>query len=774
MRPRSFYYKLVIFGCLLCSLPVLFIGTFSYLNSSSQIQSQVNSGKALLLRQTASNVEQIMKTLDHTLNQVANSTLMNDALSRPLDVYDFQIYDDLRNELSYLQSFDIKVADVIVFNAERNWYLQNSGLYRFDEVPQYEQLLQQFNLPANSNWRLYPSSLFYNKENDYSGCEYNISLVKKLPVQSFEKTGLTFANIPTCRIADMILSDHQSEEMIILDENHHILVHRDPDWIGKSIADTGFVDSLETLASNQGQFEATLEDGTYSVNHIRSEYNGWTYLSVISLDELTRDSKMIGWFTLITCLVILLVSLALVWLGSRRMYSPIHRLLNKLGETLPESPSKKMGEFQFIDEQLQHLFHSKSELEQQIHKHLQQVQTFTLIKLYNGQIRPADIAARLRDIEVDEPIDQWRQMAVLTVQIDTLRETRYTAKDLDLLLFAINNMIEDLIPVSRRFPPIVMEQTQVTLVGDPIEPEEGNEPSIDAEAFQSYLYTITESIQQTVMRLLNLQVSIGVSLPFTSVSEASRAYLEGTEALKQRIKLGDGVIIQYADLNHGNHSLRIHFPEQVERELFDAIKLADEEKSADLLKELIHTVIQGGDAPREFQIQLIRLLNDLMVMLQEAGISLTQIRAKGSPYEELLQLHTSQDVEEWFLREMISPLLGIFRDRRESQFHNLSEKIIHMIHEGYDTDLTLEGCAAELHYNVNYLSSVFRKETQLTFSEYLSKHRFKMAKKWLAETDMTIREISERLQYNNSQNFIRSFRKLEGMTPGHYRKQFEG
>ena len=50
----------------------------------------------------------------------------------------------------------------------------------------------------------------------------------------------------------------------------------------------------------------------------------------------------------------------------------------------------------------------------------------------------------------------------------------------------------------------------------------------------------------------------------------------------------------------------------------------------------------------------------------------------------------------------------------------------------------------------------------MSFSEYLSQYRFKMFKKWLVETDMPIKDIAEKLSYNNSQNFIRSFRKLEG------------
>jgi len=58
----------------------------------------------------------------------------------------------------------------------------------------------------------------------------------------------------------------------------------------------------------------------------------------------------------------------------------------------------------------------------------------------------------------------------------------------------------------------------------------------------------------------------------------------------------------------------------------------------------------------------------------------------------------------------------------------------------------------------------------VTFSEYVSQYRLKIAKQWLEETDMTIAEIAERLKYNNAQNFIRYFKNLEGITPGRYRK----
>ncbi|MGO4350167.1 helix-turn-helix transcriptional regulator [Paenibacillus sp. MCAF9] len=84
--------------------------------------------------------------------------------------------------------------------------------------------------------------------------------------------------------------------------------------------------------------------------------------------------------------------------------------------------------------------------------------------------------------------------------------------------------------------------------------------------------------------------------------------------------------------------------------------------------------------------------------------------------------------------------------------------------------MSLELCAGRINYHPDYVSRVFRKETGVTFSEYLSRYRLQMAKIWLAETDMKVAEIADKLQYNIAQNFIRYFRKMENITPGQYRE----
>lgn len=109
-------------------------------------------------------------------------------------------------------------------------------------------------------------------------------------------------------------------------------------------------------------------------------------------------------------------------------------------------------------------------------------------------------------------------------------------------------------------------------------------------------------------------------------------------------------------------------------------------------------------------------------------------------------------------------------ENREIRSKTIVHEIIQMVHEEYDTDLTLEKCASRLNLHTNYIWRLMRSEMNTTFREYLSQYRLKMAKRWLKETDMPIGEIAEKLTYDNAANFIRYFKKLEGVTPGQYRE----
>lgn len=766
MKPLSFLSKLMIFTIVVSTLPVLFIGSYSYLTSTREIQKNVNRSKIELISQINSNVERKLTTVNQTLNQVVNSTVLKKALQNPLNESDFKLYNDLRNEIRNMQSFDTKLEDVVLINLEQNWMVKNSGLYRMSEYKDREGLERLMDTPDDTSWILTPSSWFYSEENaDSAPCNYSISLIKKLPVAGLHKYGLALANIPACSLQDVVAIDSESpDNVIVVNESRQILMHPDPTLIGRQLEETGWEETSLIADETQpaGQFQTYIGKKEYAVTYFRSQLNGWVYLSMTSMGSLTREAGKIGLYTFYVCLLMLILSIGLAWFGSRRMYSPIERLLHLIGRRKTDVRRGHADEFELIGEEYHRLFQSKSQLETEVRQHIRQVRTFSLIEAFQGRYTKRQLLEKLEQYGYSEQIETWQTMAVFTLALDFSEDSAYVKKDLNLLLFAAQNIIEELLNPQSRFAPVVMDQTIVTLIGSP-----DGEP----DSFRQAVYAWTEKLQLEIHQCLKLQASIGLSLPFQSIPKLSIAYREGIEALKYRIKLGTGVIIQYENINSGKHVLNVNYPTHKESELLDAIKLAETEKAKELTGRLFDSLFGQELSPQEYQLPLTRLLNNLLVMMQEAGIALHQIQpAGGSLFEEMLSLHTRAEIEDWFWTTVIHPMIRIFNNRQNAQYQNISEKIIDLIQHEYDAELTLEACAARLHYNANYISSIFRKETGYSFSEYLTMYRFKMAKQWLRDTEMPVKEIAAKLGYNNSQNFIRSFRKVEGLTPGQYRE----
>ncbi|GIP40613.1 putative HTH-type transcriptional regulator YtdP [Paenibacillus sp. J31TS4] len=749
---------------------MLALGLFSYLKLSSTIEAQAEQSDIPIMNQMNGNIEQVLKTLDYSLNRISDSSVMQDVLYRSMTYMDFQLYNDLRREFGHLQSLDMKVTDVLLVNASESWVINNRGLYGLDQFPEKDHLLSFFSLPYNSNWILHKNGELGSRDTQSYTCSNTIVLVKKLPLNGSDKRALVFAHIPVCSLAKMMGEETDTRHVMILDENYRIVAHPNEDLIGKSVLETGYMKEtdLERITEHQGQFTSEAKSASYSVTYSRSEFTKWTYVSFTELGELKKASRPIGWFTLYTCLAIIAVSLGFVVLGSRRMYTPVQGIVKAITDSLPVRDaargSKHRSEFQMIEDFIQNLFASNSSLKSELERHTQQVSVFFLINLFSGKVPKHEIEDRLEQYGYLEQIQNWGRLAVLTLEIDSIEDTKYGASDYELLMFAVNNIVEECIPPQSRLTPVVVDRTQATLVGF---------SGMDEEAFDSHLYQLTELIQKNVRLFLDLDVSIGISLPFTSPRHARRAYREGQEALMQRLKLGKGIIVPYANLNAGKHTLIFSYPKHLQNELIDSIKLADEERAHALLKQWLDEVLGKERSPQDDQISLIRLLNDLMIVMQESGIQLEATDPQGrSVHEELLQLYVSQEIEAWFRGRILAPMLQVFRDRRDSQYHNLSEQMIDMIQKEFDTDLTLEECASRLHYNAFYLSNVFKRETDMTFSEYLSMYRFQMARKWLTETDLPVKDIASRLRYTNPQNFIRSFRKHEDMTPGQYRAKY--
>lgn len=95
--------------------------------------------------------------------------------------------------------------------------------------------------------------------------------------------------------------------------------------------------------------------------------------------------------------------------------------------------------------------------------------------------------------------------------------------------------------------------------------------------------------------------------------------------------------------------------------------------------------------------------------------------------------------------------------------------MIRYIDTHYDRSLSLGDLAREMNLNPNYLSQVFKKETGKTFLKYVTDLRIEKAKTMLDSGSYSISEIASALGFNDYFYFLKTFKRVTGLTPKQYK-----
>lgn len=100
------------------------------------------------------------------------------------------------------------------------------------------------------------------------------------------------------------------------------------------------------------------------------------------------------------------------------------------------------------------------------------------------------------------------------------------------------------------------------------------------------------------------------------------------------------------------------------------------------------------------------------------------------------------------------------------------EKILNDIKSNYHCDITLSRTAREHSISPEHLSRIFKKETGLSFHEYLTSIRLKEAERLLKlEEKKSVSEIAFSCGFNDSNYFSHKFKTVYGLSPLQFQKR---
>lgn len=96
-------------------------------------------------------------------------------------------------------------------------------------------------------------------------------------------------------------------------------------------------------------------------------------------------------------------------------------------------------------------------------------------------------------------------------------------------------------------------------------------------------------------------------------------------------------------------------------------------------------------------------------------------------------------------------------------------KVISLMQEHYDRDLTLGKLADSVHLSVWHLCHLFKTETGRPPAQFLKSIRMEEARRLLESTLLSVKEVLNKVGMSDQSHFVKDFKKIYGRTPTNYR-----
>lgn len=125
------------------------------------------------------------------------------------------------------------------------------------------------------------------------------------------------------------------------------------------------------------------------------------------------------------------------------------------------------------------------------------------------------------------------------------------------------------------------------------------------------------------------------------------------------------------------------------------------------------------------------------------------------------------------LQEITDYILGLIDSVNILPSKNIDEgfqKILRYIDTNYNKNITLKTLSVEFSYAPAYLCQLFKRNINMTFTEYIVKVRIDNACRLLTDTNKKIMVIADETGYNDYCYFSKLFKKNKGVTPLEYRR----
>lgn len=289
---------------------------------------------------------------------------------------------------------------------------------------------------------------------------------------------------------------------------------------------------------------------------------------------------------------------------------------------------------------------------------------------------------------------------------------------------------------------------------------------------QSQLDIEVLEIQQTLLRIHDVKVKMGISNIVGALNELRRAYQQSLNALNFCEFNNETNWTYFSDIEtHYEKSLDVF--EEMSDYLLSNIKVGDSESVKLLLSKLESAFMDDYWTNDDYFSYILEIFNKALRIYRNYAVHVVTLNI--NKWMDHLLAKRSEPFSFMFpqFKKIILEITNEIHTKREVKKESIVTKALQLMKEDFSNPKFNQTILAdELHLSPNYLSGLIKKETGRSFKEHLIETRMLYAHELLLTTNKKLDEIAEKCGYVDPHYFSYGFKKYFGKSPRHLRDEF--
>ncbi len=267
-----------------------------------------------------------------------------------------------------------------------------------------------------------------------------------------------------------------------------------------------------------------------------------------------------------------------------------------------------------------------------------------------------------------------------------------------------------------------------------------------------------------ISRDLSVQFHAGIGSVVTSVEKIRDSYAQALYALSVNDFDQETGLVDIKDIvDEGKRESSVRELRSTLRELMASAAVTASQELVEHLRRALEQVRQS-EADLDTAIYFCSYL--AVIALDRLDIQLELLR--GNPLYEIAAKTTPEEVYH-SAGQLLETMEKTLNASQQNRIRRIADNCRKIIERDYGKKIGIMEIAEQMEVSSNYLSTIFRRETQYSVNEYLNAVRLKHAKRLLRETNLKVYEIAEQVGFSDTYYFSSVFKKLVGVTPSEYR-----